>query len=146
MTSLSFPDVNVWLALLLEDHVHRGAALRWWRSTPSEVIAFSRFTQMSVLRLLTTPAVMNDRPLTMAGAWKAFDKLFGDDRVTLIAEPPGLETAFRRHTSSRRASPKLWADAYLTAFAGAHDGVLVSFDRGLARRSPNCLLLSEKEV
>jgi hypothetical protein len=32
MTSLSFPDVNVWLALMLEDHIHRRAALRWWQN------------------------------------------------------------------------------------------------------------------
>jgi toxin-antitoxin system PIN domain toxin len=142
MSSLGFPDVNVWLALLLEDHVHRSVALRWWRSAPFEVIAFSRFTQMSVLRLLTTPAVMNDRPLTMAGAWKAYDKLFGDGRVALVGEPVGLDAAFREHTSGRRASPKLWADSYLLAFARAHDGVLVSFDKALASRSSNCLLLA----
>lgn len=27
MTSLSFPDVNIWLALLIADHTHRTAAL-----------------------------------------------------------------------------------------------------------------------
>jgi toxin-antitoxin system PIN domain toxin len=144
MSSLGFPDVNVWLALLLEDHIHRSVALHWWRGAPFEVIAFSRFTQMSVLRLLTTSAVMNDRPLTMAGAWKAYDRFFGDDRVVLLGEPVGLDATFREHTSGRRASPKLWADAYLLAFARAHDAVLVSFDRALASRSPKGLLLPEK--
>jgi uncharacterized protein len=141
MTSLVFPDINVWLALLLEDHIHRKVALGWWESAPFEVIAFSRFTQMGVLRLLTTPAVMNDRPLTMARAWGAYDRLFADDRVALFPEPAGIERSFRERTSTRLASPKLWADAYLSAFAAAHHGSLVSFDHALARRSANCVLL-----
>jgi toxin-antitoxin system PIN domain toxin len=144
MTSLSFPDVNVWLALLLEDHVHRKVALRWWETAPFEIMAFSRFTQMSVLRLLTTAAVMNHRPLTMAHAWKVFDRLFEDDRVALFPEPATLEAIFREHASARRASPKLWADAYLLAFAQGHDGCMVSFDRALARRSTNCVLLGPR--
>ena len=59
MTSLSFPDVNVWLAVISPDHVHRAAARRWWDSDASAVIAISRFAQIGVLRLLTTAAVMN---------------------------------------------------------------------------------------
>ncbi len=141
MTSLAFLDVNVWLALLLEDHVHRSVAVRWWETASFDAIAFSRFTQMSVLRLLTTAAVMNDRPLTMPSAWKAYDRLFEDDRVALFPEPAGLGETFRKHASMRRASPKLWADAYLLAFAQGHEGVLVSFDRALAKRSPNALFL-----
>jgi predicted nucleic acid-binding protein len=35
MISSSFPDVNVWLALVLEDHVHRPIAKRWWESFES---------------------------------------------------------------------------------------------------------------
>lgn len=141
MSSCSFPDVNVWLALLLEDHVHRQAAVAWWDSAPDEVIAFSRLTQMSVLRLLTTAAAMNDRPLNMKSAWRAYDRLFEDDRVALLPEPAGVDTAFRARTSGGNASPKLWTDAYLLAFASAHDGVLVTFDRALAKHSKTCLLL-----
>ena len=144
MTSLGFPDVNVWLALMLEDHVHRRIAIGWWESTSLEVLAFSRFTQMSVLRLLTTAAVMNGRPLTMANAWRAYDRLFEDDRVTVFPEPGGWERAFRKHANLRRASPKLWADAYLLAFAELHGGTLISFDRALARRASDCVVLGPR--
>jgi predicted nucleic acid-binding protein len=41
--------------------------------------------------------------------------------------------------AARSAPPKLWADAYLLAFAQTHGGSLISFDRALARR-----VLSEK--
>lgn len=57
----------------------------------------------------------------MAGAWSAYDRLFDDDRVYLIPEPPNTEQFFRVHTSRDRVSPKIWADAYLLAFASAAD-------------------------
>jgi uncharacterized protein len=141
MTSLSFPDVNVWLAVLLADHMHRTPARQWWESDQSAMIAFSRFTQVSVLRLLTTAAVMNGRPLTLSGAWHAYDRLFEDDRVALLPEPDSFEPAFRNLSRARMASPKVWADAYIVAFAARSNGTLVTFDRALANREANCIVL-----
>ena len=90
--SLSFPDVNVWLALLLADHVHRDTAKDWWNSNNFELIGFTRITQIGVLRLLTTAAVMNGKPLTAASAWAAYDRLFADNRVAFIGEPHNAES------------------------------------------------------
>lgn len=142
MTSLSFPDVNVWLAVLLADHVHRAPARQWWTSDPSAIIAFCRFTQIGVLRLLTTAAAMNGKPLTMSAAWHAYDRLFEDDRVALLPEPDSLDPAFRNLSRSRLASPKVWADAYIVAFAARSNGTLVTFDRALGNRGTDCLVLS----
>lgn len=139
MKSLSFPDVNVWLALLYADHVHRPSALTWWSETTGN-IGFTRLTQIGVLRLSTTAAAMNRQPLTMAEAWKAYDRLFQDDRVALYPEPAGIELLFRRHSSPPAVSPKVWADAYLIAFAAGHQGHLVTFDRALENRG-GCLVL-----
>jgi predicted nucleic acid-binding protein len=36
--------------------------------------------------------------------------------------------------------PKLWADAWLLAFAAAAGGTVVTFDRALAARGAHCLL------
>jgi toxin-antitoxin system PIN domain toxin len=141
MPSLSFPDINVWLALLLADHVHRAQAKQWWDSDESEVIAFVRFTQLGVLRLLTTPAAMNGKPLTMRVAWAAYDRLFADDRVAFLDEPREIERHYRQHTRQNRASPKLWADAWLLACAEEAGGTLITFDQALAARSSRCLLL-----
>jgi hypothetical protein len=141
MTSSSFPDVNVWLALLLEDHIHRTAARQWWESDQSDQIGFLRLTQMGVLRLLTTPAAMNSKPLRMAEAWAAYDRLFGDDRVVFLDEPRGMEVSFREYAKEHRASPKLWADAWLLAFAECAGGAVVTFDRALAARAGNTVLL-----
>jgi uncharacterized protein len=142
MTSSSFPDVNVWMALLLENHVHRSAARQWLESTGSDVIGFIRITQMSVLRLLTTPAAMNGKPLHMANAWAAYDRLFADDRVAFFDEPSGVDDAFRKYPHKGHASPKLWADAWLLAFAECAGGSVITFDQALAARASHTLLLS----
>jgi toxin-antitoxin system PIN domain toxin len=137
--SLVFPDVNVWMALAVI-HVHQTIAFDWWKREPG-AIGFCRMTQLGLLRLLTTSAAMDGKPLSMKQAWNAYDVLAGDERVEFISEPPAVERAFRGVSSSAHASPKLWADAYLTAFASECGGSLVTFDRSLARRNSNSLLL-----
>jgi toxin-antitoxin system PIN domain toxin len=142
MTSLlSFPDVNVWLAIILEHHEHHAQALMWSAQPEEVALGFTPLTQLSVLRLLTTAAVMRGEALTMAEAWQAYDRLFQDDRVALYPEPPGFEAQFRQFSQSPVASPKVWADAYLLAFASGHQGQLVTFDRALENRGVSCLVL-----
>jgi toxin-antitoxin system PIN domain toxin len=140
MTSLSFPDINVWLAVASSEHAHHAAARRWWEEETGQ-IAFSRLTQMGFLRLMTTAAAMDGRPLSMAEAWRVHDRLLEDDRVTFVPEPAVVETRFRAHACGGAASPKLWADAWLLAFAETAGGFLVTFDRALAARSDRCVLL-----
>jgi uncharacterized protein len=140
MTSSSFPDVNVWLALLLENHVHRALVRQWWESAESSIY-FLRLTQVSVLRLLTTSAAMNGRPLRMTEAWIAYDSLFDDDRVAFVDEPAGIEIAFRRYARKHHASPKLWADAWLLAFAECAGGAVITLDQALAARASHTVLL-----
>ena len=139
MRSLIFPDVNVWLALAAPEHVHAAAARRWWENETSRIV-FSRITQLGFLRLMTTAAAMDGKPLTMTEAWRVHGWLFEDDRVGFVAEPAEIETHFRDYTADRTASPKLWADAWLLAFAQAAQGTLVTFDRALAARGAHCLL------
>ena len=136
---LSFPDVNVWMALVLEHHVHREVAKAWWIAAEGS-IAFTRFTQVGLLRLLTTSAAMDGRPLRMNEAWQVHDRLFADERVVLLAEPVGVEAVFRKHTSRGSAAPKLWADAWLLAAASSASGIVVTFDRALSARGAHCLL------
>ena len=66
-TLLDFPDVNVWLAILLDNHVHHLVA-RAWNSIDS-TLALTRFTEIAVLRLLTTHAAMDGKPVSMDEAW-----------------------------------------------------------------------------
>jgi toxin-antitoxin system PIN domain toxin len=139
MSSLSFPDINVWLALATHEHVHADIARRWWEKE-SGTIAFCRLTQLGFLRLMTTAAVMDGNPLTIAAAWRVYDRLFEDERVAFVSEPPEVEKRFREKALGRTVSPKVWADAWLLAVAQAAGGVLVTFDKALGPRGAQCLL------
>jgi len=69
MSSLNFPDINVWLAIAAPEHVHAAIAKGWWEQETG-AIAFCRLTQLGFLRLMTTAAVMDGKPLTMTEAWR----------------------------------------------------------------------------
>jgi toxin-antitoxin system PIN domain toxin len=144
MSSLNFPDINLWLAIAAPEHAHAPIAQAWW-DRESGAIAFCRLTQLGFLRLVTTAAVMDGKPLTMNEAWQVYDRFYEDDRVTFIPEPAGVDKRFREKASGRTASPKVWADSWLLAFAQAADGVLVTFDHALASRGASCLLNQEQK-
>lgn len=136
----SFLDANVWLALIWERHEHSTAA-RHWIQRESPPFLFCRFTQLTVLRLLTTPAILGADVRTMKGAWEVWDRIANEGRFVLLPEPDGLDAEFRKAARLPAASPKVWADAYLKAFAESGDLRLVTFDRALARRTRGALLL-----
>ncbi len=142
--SFLFPDINVWLALSYQRHVHFAVARRWFESLEDDARpCFCRFTQLGLLRLLTTDAVMGeDEVMTQAAAWQAYDMWFEDDRIFFLDEPPALEPRFRAFSHQRRAAPKEWSDSYLCAFAETAGLRLVTFDRALLAKSPDLLLLS----
>ncbi|HEY6445487.1 MAG TPA: TA system VapC family ribonuclease toxin [Acidobacteriaceae bacterium] len=139
MSSLSFPDINVWLALATVEHVHARVARAWWKQEDGR-IAFLRFTQLGLLRLMTTAAAMDGKPLSVNEAWRVHDRFFSDDRVEFVPEAPRSEERFRKLAAGRGASPKIWADAWLLAAAQAAGGLVVTFDRALEVRGALCLL------
>lgn len=139
MSSLSFPDINLWLALAAPEHPHSAKALRWWRAEEGS-IGFCRLTALGLLRLVTTAAAMDQKPLNMDEAWWVYERFFEDDRVVFLAEPEAAEALFRQNARGQQASPKLWADAWLLAFAEAAGGQLVTFDRALGQRGARCLI------
>jgi toxin-antitoxin system PIN domain toxin len=139
MTSLSFPDVNVWLALASHEHVHSAVARRWWNSHEGGM-AFCRISQLGLLRLLTTAAVMGNKPLSLDRSWRIYDELLADDRVVFVYEWPETDAVFRATAAGHVASPKVWADAWMLAMASASGGVLVTFDKALCPRGAHCLL------
>jgi hypothetical protein len=124
--------VNVWLALTHERHSHHGSAARWLDEQDG-AIYFCRFTQLGLLRLLTNERVMRVDVLTQRAAWRAYHRWFDDDRVAFHEEldAPGLARALEELSTQSGASTKLWADAYLAAFARTAGLSLVTFDRAL---------------
>jgi toxin-antitoxin system PIN domain toxin len=139
------PDINVWLALATLEHVHSSIARRWWERE-SRPIAFSRFTQLGFLRLVTTGAAMDGKPLSVSQAWRVYDRFFDDDRVVFVSEPPEVDQSFRTKAVGKQASPKIWADAWLLALAHSANGVLVTFDQALGPRGAYCLLSPKKAI
>ena len=139
IAKLGVPDINVWLALATHEHPHHTLARRWWRQHEGR-IAFLRLSQLGFLRLMTTAAAMDGKPLTMDEAWIVHDRFYDDDRVTCIPEPSDVEMRFRERAVGRSASPKVWADAWMLAHTNAADGVLITFDMALAARGAHCLL------
>jgi hypothetical protein len=143
MTSSVFLDVNVWLALSSPDHEHFPSAWGWYTALPtSNRLVFCRFTQIAFLRLLTTVSVMGPGTLTQSQAWHAYDRWLREAAALFANEPSGLDPAFRSFSSAASVSPKAWADAYLAAFAEAANLTLVTFDRALASKASNSVLLA----
>jgi predicted nucleic acid-binding protein len=59
-------------------------------------------------------------PVTNEVAWAAYDRLVADYRITYESEEPmGLEALWRDYATRTTASPNLWMDSYLAAFARA---------------------------
>jgi toxin-antitoxin system PIN domain toxin len=142
MTSSIFLDVNVWLALNHEVHAHHATATKWFESLDDEVIlVFCRQTQMSFFRLMTTEAVLGREVITQRQCWEIYDRWIYGGKAVLAVEPAGLEAALRQRTSGESSSPKIWADAYLAAFATAAGITLVTYDRALAGKVEGAVLL-----
>lgn len=141
MNTLNFLDANVWLALMWSRHVHSEKARAWFESASEEKFLFCRVTQVTVLRLLTTAALLGSDVRKMHQAWDLWDRVCADDRIEFLPEPEGIEAEFRRVSVARSASPKVWADAYLLAFASVAGLKVVTFDRALLSRGPEVHLL-----
>jgi|SRR5277367_7070291 len=141
-SSFLFPDINVWLALSSERHVHYSLARRWFERQRDDVrLCFCRFTQLGLLRLLTTEAVMMEEVLTQAQAWRAYDSWLDDDRILFLEEPATIEPRFRALTQLKQPAAKDWSDSYLSAFAATAGLRLVTFDQSLHKKSSNTELL-----
>ena len=141
MNSLNFLDANVWLALIWGRHTHSEKAAKWFERSADEQFFFCRFTQLTVLRLLTTEKIMGRDARTMAEAWTLWDQVWADSRVAFLPEPDGLEQEFRSRSRLASRSPKVWADAYLLAFAATAGLKFVTFDRALRSRGVDVLVL-----
>jgi toxin-antitoxin system PIN domain toxin len=126
-------DNNVWLALALSGHAHHTAARDWFETVAEpDTVLFCRATQQAFLRLLTNAAVLapyGNPPLTNQQAWSAYEALLTDERIAFRGpEPVGLDLHWKKLAVRDTASPKLWMDTYLAAFALAGGYGMVTTD------------------
>jgi toxin-antitoxin system PIN domain toxin len=132
-SKIYLPDVNVWLAIAADGHIHHKDASAWFDSGAPAAAAFCRITQMGLLRLLTNKHAMHEDALSQKEAWRVFDRLREDERVTFLDELEDLEPAWRAATQQPSPSNNLWTDSYLHAFATAGNVTVVTFDRTFAK-------------
>ena len=141
-------DSNVWLALALSKHVHHSAVRDWFETIeqPRSVL-WCRATQQAFLRLLTNASVLRpygNPPLTNREAWSVYEALLKDDRNTFQEEPAGLAPLWKELAIRGTASPKLWMDAYLAAFARAGRFRMVTTDAAFTQfRGLDLLVLGQ---
>jgi toxin-antitoxin system PIN domain toxin len=134
-------DSNVWLALVVMSHPHHIKARSWAETLPhTDRLVFSRATQQSFLRLLTTEAWMKEETQTNANALKILRELQINPLVeVLLPEPEGLEKIWWKLAGLPEKSPKIWMDAYLSSFAISQRLRFVTFDKGFRRYVKNGL-------
>lgn len=130
---LDLPDVNVWLALTDERHVHHQAARHYWNEQRADHIAFCRVTMLALLRLVTHPRVMSGTPFTTEEAWNIYRTYRNLPIIRFVNEADDLEAIFSSLTADPKFPHHLWTDAYLAAFAISSGSRLVTFDADFER-------------
>lgn len=132
-------DVNVWIALLDDAHVHNQAALTLFQK-PHLKIATCPLVENGVLRILNLPGYSQRGPVgfeivraKMALACADVDHAFWSDDISLRTE--GLVNWDRVFGHGQIT------DLYLLALAVAHNGALATFDHRIAL---NAVARSEK--
>ncbi|PAT34678.1 TA system VapC family ribonuclease toxin [Vandammella animalimorsus] len=123
-------DVNVWVALLDEQHVHNQTAIALWQR-PGLRIATCPLTENGALRICAMPGLGRGRPASLATIRAAMQRACGDvdhqfwpDALSLIG---GDALDFNRISGHNQIT-----DAYLLALAVHHGGTLASFDQRIA--------------
>ena len=139
-------DSNIWLALAISKHEFHAAAQGWLAGRAPREALFCRATQQSFLRLLTTSAVLAPYgipPLGNKAAWTIYEDFLADERIAWVEEPPGIERYWKKLAGGSMASPKLWMDAYLAAFALAGAYQLATTDKAFKQfKGLNLLILA----
>ncbi len=126
-------DANVWVAVTFPTHPSHALALATLEAaTEDEPAVFCRATQNSFLRLATTPQLLKQydaEHLTNCDALAGLHVLLSSRSVQEVDEPPGTASLWQRLATRDTASPKVWMDAYLAAFAIIGDLRFVTLDR-----------------
>jgi uncharacterized protein len=147
------PDINVWLALAVQEHPHHAAAKHYWDdlqqdmqmtlSTAPQKIYFCRTTMLGLVRLLCQPKVVGKGALALPAAWAVYQNFRALPIIDLLAEPADCDAQIASLLSAQGALPaRLWTDAYLAALAHSSGARLITFDRDFERFNlPRCKLL-----
>jgi uncharacterized protein len=130
--STSLFDVNVWVAMAFGSHPHFKLAEQAFEERNSRnPVVFCRATQQAFLRLLSSPLLQKAYGVVQtsnAVVWAKWQELSRLPQVRWMEEPPELAALWAQSACRDTASPKVWMDAYLAAFAIAGGLRLVTLD------------------
>jgi toxin-antitoxin system PIN domain toxin len=150
-TQGDLPDINVWLALAVQEHPHHAQAQRYWASLHEPGAAravlgpdlwFCRVTMLGLVRLLCQPKAVGPGALDPRAARQLYAQYRALPRVGLLSEPRSCDDSLRALVDTQPLPARLWTDAYLAALARASGLRLVTFDRDFERFGlERCLIL-----
>ena len=123
------PDVNIWIALTSNRHVHHSLATECLQGIENEQIAFCRISELSFLRLLTNAHVMGKDVLSPVEAWLVYDEWRTDDRVIFLPERAEFGEEWRQLGGKIAGGPNVRTDAYLAVFASHTNATVITLDR-----------------
>ena|ERR1700748_2477771 len=123
------PDVNIWIALTSNRHVHHSLATQWLQGIENDQIAFCRISELSFLRLLTNAHVMGKDVLPPIEAWLVYDEWRTDDRVIFLPERAEFSEEWRQLGGKIAGGSNVWTDAYLAVFALHTNATVITLDR-----------------
>ena len=134
------PDLNVWLALVVQEHPHHALARRYWDDAAmaralGQKQHCCRATMLGLVRLLCQPKLMGEGVLGLAEAHAIYRQLRDTERVAFCADAESADTVLAAWAAdpSNPLPARLWSDAWLAATAEAAGLRLVSFDADFKR-------------
>jgi len=139
-------DTNVWLATVFTTHpLHQVARDALQQASEAEPAIFCRATQLSFLRLASTPTLLRAygaEGLTNRDALVALTALQALRQVSVRDEPRGTLALWHMMSALDSASPKVWMDAYLAAFAITGGLRMLTLDQDFRNFEPQGLDLT----
>jgi uncharacterized protein len=147
------PDINIWLALAIEEHPHHALARAYWQQTQTDnastfattgapFIWFCRTTMLGMVRLLCQPKAVGAGALGLNAAWHLYQQYRALPQIGLQADTADCESHLSTLLATEKLPSRLWTDAYLAALAQASGLRLVTFDHDFQRFKLNrCLIL-----
>jgi uncharacterized protein len=132
------PDINVWLALAIEEHPHHAIARAYWNDLQVSPLAernlwFCRVTMLGLVRLLSQPKVMGDRALSLSQAMSVYQGFRAVPGVGLLPDADSTEQCFTNFIGRKELPNRFCTDAYLAAFSESTGARLVTFDEDFKR-------------
>lgn len=134
------PDINVWLALAVQEHPHHALARRYWADEVTPLAAdgqphawFCRTTALGLVRLLCQPKAVGRGALDLPNAWKLYQTWRAQSLIGLLPDPASCDAAIDQLLKTAQPAPRLWTDTYLAALAHSSGLRLVTFDRDFER-------------